>query len=166
MSQLPKGRLPEDMIFVGGLLRWAKKRGRARAGELVGGRNSKGYRLTAVDGRKIYVHRLVWQLYNGPIPEGMMIDHIDGDNGNNRIENLRLVTAQENVRNTRRHKHNSSGAMGVSFYKPYKKWKAYININRKQQHLGYFDDVKDAVRARRLAEKEFGFHDNHGRIAT
>lgn len=43
-----------------------------------------------------YVHRLVWEAYNGPIPDKMTIDHIDGNPANNHIDNLRLVTRSDN----------------------------------------------------------------------
>lgn len=45
------------------------------------------------------VHRLVWEAFNGPIPEGMQIDHINGVNNDNRLCNLRVVTPKENVNN-------------------------------------------------------------------
>lgn len=44
-----------------------------------------------------YVHRVVWEAFNGPIPEGMQIGHIDENPGNNAIDNLMLCTQQENL---------------------------------------------------------------------
>ena len=50
--------------------------------------------------RKAYrVHRLVYETFIGPIPDNMVIDHIDGDRNNNNVSNLRCVTLSENVRN-------------------------------------------------------------------
>nr|WP_312719567.1 HNH endonuclease signature motif containing protein [Stenotrophomonas geniculata] len=43
-----------------------------------------------------YAHRLVWEAAHGPIPEGMQIDHLDADAGNNSLSNLDLVTPQQN----------------------------------------------------------------------
>lgn len=48
------------------------------------------------------VHRIVWQVYNGPIPLGAEISHIDGDKTNNHLSNLRLVTHAENLRHARK----------------------------------------------------------------
>ena len=45
------------------------------------------------------LHRLVWETFNGEISEGMQIDHIDGNPENNRLDNLRCVTAKENSNN-------------------------------------------------------------------
>ena len=45
----------------------------------------------------ISVHRFVWEYFNGPVDEGLVIDHIDGDRSNNRLSNLRVVTQRENI---------------------------------------------------------------------
>jgi hypothetical protein len=43
------------------------------------------------------LHRMVWTIFRGPIPYKLQIDHIDGDKSNNHIDNLELVTHQENT---------------------------------------------------------------------
>ena len=48
-------------------------------------------------GKYFFVHRLVWQTFVGEIPEGMQCNHIDEDKGNNRVENLNLMTSKENI---------------------------------------------------------------------
>lgn len=60
-------------------------------------------------------HRIVWELVRGPIPDGMVIDHIDGDGLNNNIENLRIVTDTINRRNSTTRSDNSSGVSGVRY---------------------------------------------------
>jgi len=47
---------------------------------------------------KHYVHGLVWEAFNGKIPEGLEIDHIDNDKNNNNLSNLRLVTRRDNMK--------------------------------------------------------------------
>lgn len=50
--------------------------------------------------RKNYlVHRFIWECFNGPIPNGLEIDHIDGDPTNNKLENLKIGTHKENCSN-------------------------------------------------------------------
>ena len=44
-----------------------------------------------------WIHRIVWAYHNGKIPEGKVINHIDGNKSNNRIENLQAVTYSENI---------------------------------------------------------------------
>lgn len=64
---------------------------------------SRGYRnvVLPLDGkwRTFKAHRLVWAWFNGgPPPDGSQIDHLNGDKGDNRPENLELVTPSENIR--------------------------------------------------------------------
>lgn len=47
----------------------------------------------------LYRHRVIWHYFNGEIPIGLQIDHIDGNRKNNRLDNLRLVTHKENMNN-------------------------------------------------------------------
>lgn len=78
---------------------WLKGR---RAGAVAGTRKAKGYWEVQVCGKKLRVHRLIWEMHNGPIPEGYVVDHINQDPSDNRLENLRLATLSENNCNARR----------------------------------------------------------------
>jgi hypothetical protein len=60
---------------------------------------------------------------------------------------------------------NKSGVMGVFWYARKSKWLAYINSEGRRKHIGYFDTKSDAIAARKEAEREMGFHRNHGRAA-
>lgn len=63
------------------------------------------------------VHRIIWEIHNGEIPEGMYIDHIDGNKANNKISNLRLVDGKGNSRNSKAPSSNKTGTVGVAFVK-------------------------------------------------
>ena len=100
--------------------------------------------------------RLVWVYHNGPIPEGMIVDHIDGDGLHDEISNLRLATMSQNQGNTKLRKDNTSGAKGV-YQDEAGKWCAHIRVNGKRHWLGRFDYcelAKEAYRA--AAAKYFG----------
>ena len=64
--------------------------------------NSSGYKQVGLYANKkvkyLLVHRLMWEAFKGPIPEGMTVDHIDGDYTNNTIENLQLLSHADNIR--------------------------------------------------------------------
>ena len=109
-------------------------------------------------------HRLIWALYYKEWPsKKMVIDHINGDPFDNRIDNLRLVTHRENSMNRRLSCNNKSGVIGVHYYSSREQWQAQITSQGKKINLGRFDNFDDAVKARKDAEIKFGFHENHGR---
>ena len=85
------------------------------------------------------------------------VDHINHDTLDNRRSNLNVVTNAENQQNRRLGKDNTSGHTGVSWRKDKKQWQARISVDKKEKHLGYFDDKEQAIDARKTAEKEY-FH--------
>lgn len=124
-----------------GALMWQvpKKTGRPRKPSV------KLYREILIDGVRYLEHRLVWIFHNGSIPDGMEIDHIDGNPGNNRIENLRLATTSENQRNAKAQRPGMP--KGVCWDRRKEKWKAWGCLHWKQIHLGYFEDFEGAKAA-------------------
>lgn len=62
------------------------------------------------------VHRIIWEMHYGEIPDGMFIDHIDGNTLNNKLSNLRLVDAALSARNRGVYKNNTSSITGVHMY--------------------------------------------------
>jgi len=82
------------------------------AGCLYQDKGAKFWRVK-FNNKSVSVHRLIWVLFNGPIPDNMVIDHIDGDSTNNSIENLRCITKKLNCMNKKMSKANSSGSTGV-----------------------------------------------------
>lgn len=108
------------------------------------------------------IHRLVWVWHNGPIPIGMRIDHINRNQFDNRIENLRCVTDLQNRSNRSRRKTAPSEYVGVSFRKEIKQrpWVATISVNGVSKKLGCYATSEEAavVRDRAVFEKygEFG----------
>lgn len=71
-------------------------------------------------------------------PHGMQIDHVDGDSLNNQKSNLRVCTQSENLRNTKKHKDNTSGFKGVHYNPNRKKWEANIRFDYRLQYLGRY----------------------------
>lgn len=110
-------------------------------------------------------HRVAWALHYGVWPsKDKEIDHINGDSIDNRICNLRLVSKIENMRNMASSGRNTSGCIGVSFCNYYKKWIAQIGVGKKsKKRLGYFKTKEEAIKARKQAEIDYNYHENHGR---
>ncbi len=87
-------------------------------------------------------------------PVGMQVDHISMDKLDNRKQNLRIVTQQQNRCNRRAHKNNTSGIKGVSWHRANKKWMAAIKTNYKQKYLGQFSTKEEAAAAYAAAAVE------------
>lgn len=123
-----------------------------------------GYIRIRIGGKLELAHRLAWNMtYPGnPLTDAEQIDHINHIRTDNRICNLRKVTNTENSRNSSIGRNNTSGALGVWLDKRRNKWIAEIKVDRKKIHLGQFSELSDAVKARKSAEKAYGFHENHG----
>ena len=93
--------------------------------------------------RKTYkMHRLILNA-----EDGMHVDHINGDGLDNRRENLRLVTPQQNQANSRKRSKMTSRFKGVCWHAAARKWRATLAINHRSLHLGLFDDEILAAQA-------------------
>jgi sulfur relay (sulfurtransferase) DsrC/TusE family protein len=109
---------------------------------------SHGYTCVKVNGKMVKWHRLVWEFFNNaPIPNDMVVDHADNNQGNNKMSNLQLLSVKENVSKCRVHRDNSSGYPGVCWAAREKKFLANIKINGVTRHLGYFSDPEAAYKA-------------------
>jgi hypothetical protein len=139
--------------------RWNTRYAGKRAGNSIA--YQKGYLAVCILERNQQVHRVLWALHYGRWPVDQ-IDHINGNPADNRLTNLREANTFVNCRNQRRPKNNTSGHVGVCFDKSAQKWGAYITCG-KRVYLGCFSRKEDAVAARKAAEREYGFHPNHGR---
>lgn len=135
---------------------------RVKAGDVAGWMDEDGYIYVRIMGRLTPAHRVIWEMHYGEIPEGMEIDHINHIRDDNRIENLRLVTRQENCKNVSMSKSNRSGVVGVSWCKRTSKWLASIRVDKREKFLGRHERKDDAISARKVAETEYKFHKNHG----
>ncbi|HEJ7990205.1 TPA: HNH endonuclease [Serratia liquefaciens] len=118
------------------------------SGRIAGCIGNDGYVGVRIKGKYKVAHRIIWEMKNGPVPDGMYLDHINHDKADNRISNLRVVTRRQNNINTRVRVDNESGFKGVTFYKRLGKWMSSVSINCKRHYLGYFDTPELANEAR------------------
>lgn len=117
------------------------------------------YGQIRINGIAYLTHRLAWVYVNGPIPDGMLVDHINGDTANNRLINLRLASKTENGYNCTARIHNRTGLKGVSYDRNTEKFSARITVSGKRINLGTFETSEEAHNvyreASRTLHKEF-----------
>ena len=159
---MTQARLKELLHYfpVEGLFVWRVTRGSVRAGALASNLDSRGYVRIKVDRKSRRAHRLAFLYMVGWVP--VEVDHRDHVRTNNRWDNLRAATNIVNNKNKSRQLNNTSGTVGVYWYKDLGRWRAKVQVDGKDIHLGYFDKFEDAVAAREAANIKYGFHPNHG----
>jgi hypothetical protein len=136
-----------------GYLVWREDRNNNKVkGLRAGCLNGKGYFKVRVNGKKHYVHRLIYLWHTGLLPE--LVDHVNGTSHDNRIENLRAATRSQNKRNSVKHKSLTSRWKGVCWITRNKKWQATIRKNGKYIYIGLFASEIDAALAYNKAATE------------
>lgn len=77
----------------------------SRGTKITGSKNNKGYIQVYIGGVAMLLSRIIWSAFHERhIPEGLYIDHINGDINDNRIQNLRVVTPEINALNRQKAK--------------------------------------------------------------
>jgi hypothetical protein len=150
-AELTAEQLHEIFEYRDGDLYWKP----SKAGAIAGG----GYYQTGIQGKYFKNHRLIFLMHHGYLPD--LIDHIDGNRLNNKIENLRPATRSQNLFNSMKSKSNKSGVKGVSWRESMKKYRARLYANKKTYELGHFEKLEDAEKAIIEARKK-----HHGEFAN
>lgn len=134
-------------------------------GNSAGHTQKNGKKTVCIDGTSYLASRICWSIANGMVaPIGKDIDHINGDHSFNASHNLRLATAQENIRNAIYTK-SASGIKGV--YRGRNLWVAQIKINGKSVHIGSYLTIEEAAEARAREEiRVFGDRSSLRRTAA
>lgn len=132
-------------------------------GKRAGGVTGCGrYRSVSVGGKRMYEHRIIWMMHNGLIPDGMEIDHINGDGMDNRIENLRLAWPHQNHWNEKRPSQAGNLPKGVARYKTKSgdRFSATVKFMRKPHRRCAFKSIIAAKEWLKKTRKEL-----HGEFA-
>lgn len=114
--------------------------------------DDSGYNHIRLKGKLYLEHRLIYLLHHKYLPE--LVDHVDRNPRNNRIENLREACKKLNAINSGLPANNRSGIKGVSWHKAGQKWTAQIKNDGVKIHLGSYSKLQDAVEARLKAEED------------
>jgi hypothetical protein len=130
-------------------------------GKLSACKHADGYLRSHISNKIHYNHRLIFLMHYGYIPT--FIDHIDGDPSNNRIENLREATNNQNQHNKKIGVNNKSGVKNVHWSKSMKKWCVQISVDKKIKTVGFYDGLEIADNAAQEARKMYhGEYANNG----
>lgn len=135
---------PETGIFT-----YARDKKGCRRGAQVCANNTRRYLQARFRTQTYTMHRVAWLYITGDDPGDLEIDHINGDTHDNRAENLRLATRQQNMKNTKLRRHNALQAKGV--HKKKGRFIASISCDGRRYNLGYFDTLAEANIAYRAA---------------
>lgn len=137
-----------------------------KAGAAAGVLHKKtGYYRICIDGKRYPLHRIMYLYHHGVIPE--VVDHIDCNKSNNRIENLRDANATWNNTNKKLQVNNSSGIKGISFYPKFNRIHAQIQVNMKKIHKTFVPISEENLKLAKewlqeQREKLHGEYANHG----
>lgn len=136
-----------------GVFVWADCPLHKHTGEVAGYKRPDGYIRIVAFGNRYLAHRLAWFFHYGEFPK-KHLDHINGNPADNRIENLREVTHQQNMQNRRVvNKNSKSGLMGAYKTPRSPMWYARIFSNGKPIHLGAFESKEKAHEAYVIAKR-------------
>lgn len=134
-------------------------RGKYVPGDRAGVKHSAGYIQISLHKKLYLAHRLIFLYHHGYLPR--VLDHINGDKTDNRIENIRAASYSQNKFNTKLSANNTSGYKNV--YNVNGKWRVSFIIDGKSKYYGLYNDVHEAGKAakqiRTELHKEFANHE-------
>ncbi len=125
--------------------------------------DSDGYLTFRALGKVYKASYVIWEKYHGTkVPDGMIIDHIDGMKWNNKIDNLRIATLSQNQQNAFIRVDNTTGVKCVSYDKKINRYKVRIWANGVRHYLGVYKTLSEAesvaIAFRNEHHKEFAKH--------
>ena len=148
-----RGTVPIEDLF------WAKVNKTPTCWEWTAGKSKEGYGDFWINKTMQRAHRVSYEWANGPIPDGMQVDHSCLNEGCVNPAHLRLATSALNGQNrSGPYANGTSGLRGVSWHKGSRRWMAYSTLNYKRHHIGSFatkEEAADAVAAWRRANMPY-----------
>ena len=130
--------------------------------------STSGYGVIQDSGKVRYAHRMSYELANGPIATGLVIDHTCHSKACVNPGHLRAVSNKQNLENrdraNRQNKH--SGVRGVSWHKTSGKWIVFVGHNYRKVYGGYYDTIEEAAEAAKNLRNRLHTHNDADRKAA
>jgi hypothetical protein len=152
-------RFNEAFEYRNGKIYWKINTNKSKnlIGKEAGCKSSGAYGSVMIDKKAYCVHRIIYCMHTGEWPE--VVDHINNDPQDHRIENLRAANHSTNNMNKSPQSNNKSGVKNVCWNKPHQKWSVQIQANKKRVFSKLFDDLElaelVAIEARAKYHGEF-----------
>ena len=131
---------------------------RIKTGDEAGREDGFGYRIVRFNYKMYRTHHLIYLMFHNVLPK--IIDHINGNRLDNRIENLRIATDSQNNCNKGIQANNTTGSKNVKWHKRIKKYEVSVQVNKKRQYIGVFEDLELADLVAHMAREKY-----HGNFA-
>ena len=154
--------LHEIFEYRDGNLYWKKASNhKVKLDRKAGSISDTGYLRVGLFGKHFRIHRLIYLMFHGHLPK--ILDHINGNKLDNRIENLRPATYSQNCSNSVKQKRNTSGIKNVYWSKKIRKWTVIIGSYNKLKYFGSYASIEEAAdvakQKRTELHKEFARHE-------
>jgi hypothetical protein len=137
--------IPQELLdkleYRDGELYWLESRGKVKSGGLAGYITPHGRKAVFFNKVLYYSHRIIYTMTHGCCPD--ILDHINGDRLDNRVENLRPATTTQNHQNRRAHTKNNTGHKNIYFRRD--KYEVAFNVNGKRMNFGTYFDIDYAI---------------------
>lgn len=119
-----------------------------KSGRIAGTKLNTGYTHIGYKGNVFLLHRLIYIYHYGDIPEGLVIDHVDGNIENNTIENLQAITQRHNSIKQKLHRNNKTGYRGCTIT-PSGRYKVQVatGFSDGNRYVGTYVSLNDALKA-------------------
>ena len=147
--ELTQDELQRMFYYDGYNLIWkVRLSNRTKVGNIAGYINTIGYNTIRINKRLYHAHRLIWVYHYGSIDKDLEIDHDNRIRSDNRLDNLKLGTHQQN-------QWNLSNTIGCCYDKKRKKWRSRIKVNSKTIYLGGYNTEEEGHQAYLDAKKVY-----------